>query len=632
MRAKFYKSFTLGSGSNAWQYQVSLYQVLNPNGGGSVSSSTAIPEGIFIELGNLQASFDIGELTGVDKVASIKVKMLDDATGTWIQTNIFTRFGLDSGGNQYVYQLQVQCDKGSGTLQTIFWGEVDTRSIVFQPDYMDTVLGLRRQMVEFTATDVFTATLQSMPFGDNEAYSIDGGTVPAGANYLGAGGVNVYLPPTTAIPQPGAMQALSYPATHADGQGVTLSGDPWTQVHPPNIVQTWVQRPYYLQDVKFASYKDVVICIANLVATRIGWTSASPAIDFSHITFSYSGGGVADIASQLALHRSTFLSSNHYEHTGSNNSNEQARSLDDFSLAKQGTAWDGLKLLLECFLQYAFVTYDDAASKVTLHIATPLAHTPPPFATNGGTPIEPKVSSLKYTPLGFGARSVSAHIIHPDPAVTGSGFDDELYNASGETVDLRGLPTNTLSYIAQLTNSNVDISTELFMGNYYNSFGPGNMLQVFGNGPDYSNVYGVSSNANGGVFDGSFNPIGPISINLGFLGGLGTYNAYSWTIAVARALFSMYCGLGAQPMGQTPDDVAITSAGMEIAEFDILIDPFCPSADGTTTCNTTGIESALLSSIKLTTDSQHSFLITEIDYTFQDIIRTAHVKAVRQLT
>ena len=67
----------------------------------------------------------------------------------------------------------------------------------------------------------------------------------------------------------------------------------------------------------------------------------------------------------------------------------------DYALAKQGTAWDGLELLLSSFLQYAALNYNDTAGIVTMKIQSPLSTGLAAFGVDsGGMPHPVKVARL----------------------------------------------------------------------------------------------------------------------------------------------------------------------------------------------------------------------------------------------
>src|SRR5579872_2121189 len=116
-RYSFTQSFTLGTGWNAWQYKIILWRVVNPTlVWDGLTHDTPVPSYIEIQSEALKAGFDIAVLTGADKVPGISFKLLDDPGGSWLQTNVFTAVASNT-----VYQIQVQCDKGSGTFGTIFF-------------------------------------------------------------------------------------------------------------------------------------------------------------------------------------------------------------------------------------------------------------------------------------------------------------------------------------------------------------------------------------------------------------------------------------------------------------------------------------------------------------------------------
>ena len=309
----------------------------------TLETTVTIPSSIKIELGALKKSFDLAKLSDGDKVDNIDVKILDDATGTWLRNNIFTQFGMDDATppNYYVYQLQIQTDKGSGTLQTIFFGEIDTRTLAWEPEYMSADGTLRKQFVSFTATDIFLNTLQSMPFGDNTLYFTN--TNPSGSQpYMqaiwGLGALsfvptnNQYLPPPPAGTQPpfGAMNLLtpSFLNKYVELPGVnplnsdSSHGNKPTGIFPANVfftgknAQNGSDPNYYKSaptqwwqnmtddqtqqhnicdsdDGIFARFADVIFALVSCVANRMGgaWTPPSPAaqtnaIDFSHVALS----------------------------------------------------------------------------------------------------------------------------------------------------------------------------------------------------------------------------------------------------------------------------------------------------------------------------------------------------------
>lgn len=134
-RYPFYKSLTFGS----WQYKLWIYRVQNPAPFGTlpetVQSAVQLPDFIdFLEVGSLSGDFDLAQGTGGEKVQSISLRISDNSQNTWLRTNIFTNFA-QSGTDLYSYQFELQCDDGTGTLVTKFFGEIDPRSIMFNPEY-----------------------------------------------------------------------------------------------------------------------------------------------------------------------------------------------------------------------------------------------------------------------------------------------------------------------------------------------------------------------------------------------------------------------------------------------------------------------------------------------------------------
>jgi len=618
-RYLFTQSYNLGEGGNLWQYEVKISRVVDPylptyHLPETVASTTVIPQQLFVLPSNQKKSFDLAHVGDGDKIENVKIECMDDTAGTWFTSNIFTTFAAN-----VAYQLELLCDKGTGTLKTIFFGEMEVRSLNFEPEYMFTpdagTTWYRKQKISFEFKDIFISTMQAMPFGDDLQYPV-GTSTSTRAFGSTRSSSNRVLSQSTINAAHGLMYSFSNYKTLGQTAVILscIERDRAASLGGDHIQMN-------IGDTVFAVYKDIITLAAQTIANRMGWTTgtADTSDAFSHLKLYYGGAyqtnigatQVANIDTQLMFHRTRFLATNTV--FTAPNTPQGLQPVHDCSFAKQGTAWDGLELMFMNFLQCAKLEYDSASSTVTLRVTSPLSSN---LSTFLGT--EPKFSKLKYTPYGFAARSVSVKAIE-DETANGKPPSTTTSWATDPTI-----PTNNISLVVPFTNANQDFNAECAAAQYWNLFVE-SQLTVLKNGSSTLGAV-VDSNANG-VMQAAGLLTHNVTINTGFFGSIGTYDGLTLNDAIANGLFSMFCG-------QTISDgvSSATSFPMEVVESEFVVDQYCETLTPNVYVDTRDIDAALLKTMPITTDSQHTFIVTSVDVKWFDEKRIAKIVAVRQVT